>query len=269
MSPRLLLLALLCLVCLFAGPARAASCPPHELTPPERVRIAGDALMVVVHPSATYDARYSSKRGIDEAVRFAKEKGIPVIYLQDDSPLEHYFPADCAPDHWVYSEGGEVRFEADPAHLYIVGGHLELCMSIALHDIIQQWAKRAPRNRTVTYFMDAVYSNGKLVEASAPYYHDFDRFMGVVTHGRPGGEHWPKLNLLETMGVILREEHELQYLTEALPRWDQTFPKNYRIELQLNESVKKVLRAAPGWRPPTVLFHFIDSAYNLRFPPQP
>lgn len=256
------------LLAIAAGLAHA-HCPPHELTPPDRVRIAGDSVMVVVHPSSTYDARYSSKRGIDEAVRFAKEKRIPVIYLQDDTPLEYYFPADCAPDHWVFSEGGEIRFEVAPTHLYIVGGHLELCMSVALHDILYQWAKRSPRDLTVTYFMDAIYSNGKLIDASDPFYKDFDRFMGVVTHGRPGGEHWPKLNMLETMGVILREEHELEYLRQALPRWDTTFPANYRVELQLDLSVIKVLRAAPGWHPPTLRFHFIDSALNLTQPPLP
>lgn len=265
MSPHSLLLVLLLS---FTGFARA-NCPPHEPTPPDRVRLDGDAVLVVVHPSSTYDARYSSKRGIDEAVAFAKERRIPVLYLQDDSPPEYYFPADCVPDHWVWSEGGEIRFELASSHIYVVGGHLELCLGKAMQDIIEQWAKRPPRDLTVTYFMDGVYSNGKLIDASDPFYHDFDRFMGVIAHGRPGGEHWPKLNLLETMGVILREEHELEYLKQAVPRWERTFPASYRVELQLNESVKKVLRAAPGWRPPTVLFQFIDSAYNLRYPPLP
>ena len=123
-----------------------------------------------------------------------------------------------------------------------------------------------PRNRQITYFMDAIYSNGKLVDPGDAFYADFQRFMGVVTYGRPGGEHWPKLTLLETMGVIIREEHELDYLKQTLPRWDRTFPENYRIELQLNDSVKKVLRTADGWQPPTVLFRFLDSALSLTAP---
>jgi hypothetical protein len=114
--------------------------------------------------------------------------------------------------------------------------------------------------------MDAIYSNGKLVEPGAPFYDDFQRFMGVVTYGRPGGEHWPKLNLLETMGVIVREDHEMEFLKQALPRWDTTFPASYRVELQLNDSVKKVLRPATGWHPPTLLFHFVDSALNFTQP---
>ena len=243
-----------------------AACPPHEFTAPEQVKPAGESLLIVTHATSFHDARFSTKRGVDEAVRFARERRIPVIYLQDDSPAEFYFMGDCNPDYWVYSQGGELKFEVTASHVYVVGGHLELCLSATLHDLIYQWARQPPRNRQVTYFMDAIYSNGKLVEPTDPYYGDFQRFMGVVTYGRPGGEHWPKLTLLETMGVILREEHELDYLKQALPRWDRTFPAEYRIELQLNDSVKKVLRSAEGWRPPTVLFRFLDSALSLSAP---
>ncbi|MCX8017986.1 MAG: hypothetical protein N2690_08840, partial [Rhodocyclaceae bacterium] len=89
---------LLWLLLVFAASAWA-DCRDHRLTPPEHVRLSGAAVMIVVHQSATYDARYSTKRGIDLAVRFAKQRGIPVIYLQDDTPEEYYFMADCQPDH--------------------------------------------------------------------------------------------------------------------------------------------------------------------------
>jgi hypothetical protein len=250
------------LVLLYSGLGRAV-CPPHDFTDPARIRIQGDAVMIVVHATSTHDARYSAKRGVDEAVRFAKSRKIPVIYLQDDTPGQYYYMADCQPDHWVSSQGGEIGFDVPPSHLYIVGGHLELCLSAALHDILYQWAKKSPRILTVTYLMDAIYSNGKLVEPTEPYYGDFVKFMNVVTHGRAGGEHWPKLSLLETMGVIIREDHEMAYLKQVLPRWDKTFPASYRVEMQLNDSVKKVLRPAAGWHPPTLLFHFVDSAISL------
>ena len=248
----------------FAAYASAgwSACRQHEITKPSQVKIAGDSVMIVVHQSSTYDARFSTKRGVDEAVRFAKSKKIPVIYLQDDTPDEYYFMADCHPDYWVFSEGGEITFDVTASHVYIVGGHLELCMSTALHDILDQWAKRPPRKFTVTYFMDAIYSNGKMIDASDPFYKDFSRFMDVVTYGRPGGEHWPKLSLLETMGIIVREDHQLEYLKQILPRWDNTFGADYRVAVQMNDSVLKVLRSAASWRPPTVLFHFVDSAAN-------
>lgn len=253
------------LLLLFAVPALAA-CRNHAITPPGDVRIADDSVMIVVHQSSMYDARFSTKRGIDEAVRFAKARKIPVIYLQDDTPDEFYFMEDCYPDYWVFSEGGEVRFEITASHVYIVGGHLELCMSNTLNDVIYQWSKRAAQDYKVTYLMDAIYSNGKLIEPTDPYYGDFDRFMSIVAYGRPGGEHWPKLSLLESMGIIRREDHQLDYIKKILPRWDRTFPDDFRITTKLNDSVTKVLRSAPGWHPPTVLFHLVDSALTLTQP---
>lgn len=240
-----------------------SACRNHEITPPSKVKIKGDTVMIVVHQSSTYDARFSTKRGVDEAVRFAKSKKIPVIYLQDDTPEEFYFMEDCHPDYWVFSAGGEISFDVTASHVYIVGGHLELCMSAALHDITYQWSKRPLRNYEITYLMDAIYSNGKMIDPSDPFYHDFDRFMNIVSYGRPGGEHWPKLSLLETMGIIRKEEHELNYIQQVLPRWDRTFPRSFQVEVQMNRSVRKVLRAADGWFPPTVLFHFVDSALLL------
>lgn len=246
----------------FALITQAWACPPHPLTDPSKVKITGDRVLIVTHATSFHDARYASKRGVDEAVRYAKQRGIPVIYLQDDTPVEHYFPADCNPDYWVYSEGGELRFPVTANQVYVVGGHLEMCLSITAHDLIYQWARQAPQTRVLTYFMDGIYSNGKLVDASDPFYGDFQKFMGIIAYGRPGGEHWPKLTLLETMGVIIREDHEFHYLQQALPRWDRTFPDNYQVELQLNDSVKKVLRSADGWKPPRILFHFVDSAID-------
>jgi hypothetical protein len=114
-----LLVAVLGLLWMLSG---HASCRQHEITPPAKVTIAGDAVMIVVHQSSTYDARLSTKRGADDAIRYAKDRKIPVIYLQDDTPDEYYFMADCYPDHWVYSAGGEISFEVTASHLYIVGG---------------------------------------------------------------------------------------------------------------------------------------------------
>jgi hypothetical protein len=262
MSVSALLLAVLSLYSCFS----LSACPPHKVTEPSQVKLESDSVMIVVHASSTYDARFSAKRGIDEAVAFAKSKGIPVVYLQDDSPEQFYFTEDCAPNYWVYSEGGEISFDILASHVYIVGGHLELCMSTALHAILFQWAKTPPRNREVTYLMDAIYSNGRQVEPSDPFYGNFERFLNVVTYGRPAGEHWPKLSLLETMGTIVRENDELEYLTKVLPRWDRTFSNAYRVQVRLNHSMPKVLRSAEGQKPPTVQFHFIDSAVNLSSP---
>ncbi|MCC7184172.1 MAG: hypothetical protein IT509_11465 [Rhodocyclaceae bacterium] len=240
-----------------------ASCPPHDFSDPKRVHIVSDSVLIVTHATSFHDARLASKRGTDEAVRFAKARRIPIIFLQDDSPPQFYFMEDCRPDHWVYSEGGSIQFDVEPTHVYVAGGHLELCLSATLHDVLFAWAKKPLRNRVITYFMDGIYSNGKSVEESDSFYQRFSRFMTVVTYGRPAGEHWPKLTLLETMGLIRNEEHEYEYLRRILPRWDRGLPADYRVELQLNDSIKKLLRSASGWNPPTIRFHFVDSALKL------
>jgi hypothetical protein len=255
----------LALLSLYAGLAWSV-CPPHEFSAPSQVRLAGAAVMVVVHATSTHDARFSAKRGVDEAVRFARDKGMPVIYLQDDTPDRYYYMEDCRPDHWVFSGGGEISFAVAPTQIYIVGGHLEMCMSVALHDILLQWARMLARDRSITYFMDAIYSNGKEIDPSDAFYGDFIRFLDVVTYGRPGGEHWPKLSLLETMGVVIRQDHQFEYLRQILPRWQATLPDTYRVELQMNDLPRKVLRAAEGRSAPTLLFRFLDSALSLSDP---
>ncbi len=255
--------ALLCAVLPWATANVLANCPEHQVRRAEQVRLTGDSVLFVVHASSTYDARFASKRGVDEAVRFAKQRGIQVVYLKDDSPEQFYFMQDCSPSLWLYSRGGELNLEKVPAHVYIAGGHLELCMAVALNEIIFNWKRKAAGNLTVTYLMDAIYSNGKLIEASDPFYADFNRFMEVVTYGRPGSEHWPKLSLLETMGLIVREERQLQYLEHVLPRWENTFPGQYQVELSLNGERKKVLRKASGLMPPTLRFEFYDSALSI------
>jgi len=241
----------------------AAACPKPELTDPARVKLAGDSVLIVTHATSAHDARLATKRGMDEAIQFAKSRRIPVVYLKDDSGDEYYFMEDCRPDYWVLSAAGDIPFDQLPSNVYVAGGHLEFCLSATVNDVIRIWSRQPRRNLTVTYLMDAIYSNGNSVDEGAPYYADFRKFMGIVTYGRPGGEHWPKLTLLETMGVIQNEEHELQYLTSILPHYARVLPSEYRVDLKFNSSVVKVLRTARGWNPPTLRFNFVDSAINL------
>jgi len=250
------------LLTLLASPV-AAACPKPELTDPARVRLTGDSVLIVTHATSAHDARLATKRGVDEAIQFAKSRRIPVVYLKDDSGDEYYFMEDCRPDHWVLSAAGDIPFDLLPPHVYVAGGHLEFCLSATVNDVIRIWSRQPKRNLTVTYLMDAIYSNGNSVEETDPYYADFQKFMGIVSYRRPGGDHWPKLTLLETMGVIQNETHEFQYLTKILPHYARVLPSDYRVELKFNGSVAKVLRPARGWNPPTLRFNFVDSAINL------
>ena len=114
--------------------------------------------MIVTHASSNDDARFATKLGVDEAVRFARSRRIPLVYLQDDREPAAYFMEDCEPDYWVRSEGGELGFDVGASHVYVVGGHLEECLSFTLNEILDSWARGPRRDLTITLFMDAIFS---------------------------------------------------------------------------------------------------------------
>ncbi|MDQ8023543.1 MAG: hypothetical protein REI94_17015 [Moraxellaceae bacterium] len=247
------------LVSLVALPAWGM-CPRHDVVEPGRVRVSGNEMLIVTHSSSNDDGRAATKIGLDEAIRFARKRGMARIYLQDERPAENYFMDDCAPDHWVYSQGGEIGFEVTPAHVFSVGGHLEECLSHTLHGVLDSWARQPQRDHSITLFMDAIFSNGKAFDESDPYYPDYARFMNIVTYGRAGGEHFPKLTLLETMGIIIREPQQIEYLKRVLPHYERSLSPDYRVLLNLNDVRVVVLQAGRGARPPVLRFNFYDSA---------
>lgn len=221
--------------------------------------------MIVTHESSNDDGRIASKFGVDEAVRFARERRMPVIYLQDDRPAENYFMRDCDPDYWVFSKDGEIGFDVTPSHVYLVGGHLEMCLAITANDILAKWAKMPRRDLTLTWFMDGVFSTGRYIEEADLYFRDFARFMGIVTYGRPVSEYYPKLTLLETMGIIVNERRQIDYLKRVLPRFERTLPADFRVELSLNAGRPSVLQPGkrqPEQKVPLPVLHleFLDSA---------
>lgn len=120
------------------SPAALAVCHKPQFIEPSQVTPNSDAVLIVTHASSTYDTRLSSKRGVDKAVSFAKSRGIPVIYLQDNTAAEKYFTADCSPDYRVFSRDGELPFEVKASQVYVVGGHIE------------QWAPRSRPLRSGT-----------------------------------------------------------------------------------------------------------------------
>lgn len=248
------------------GAAALAACPPRELSDPAKVRLRGDAALIVTHASSNDDGRLASKFGVDAAVRFARHQGMPVVYLQDERPAENYFMEDCRPDHWVRSLDGEVEFDFDAAQVFVAGGHLEACLARTLNDVLDAWMRKPRRDLTLTFFMDGIFSNGKSLEEADPYYRDFQRFMGIVTYGRPAGEHFNKLTLLEIMGIVLRERDQFRYLERVLPRFERILPADYRVELRVGDSRNvRVLRPGRGRGAPVLRFEFIDSADNLEY----
>ncbi len=252
--------------------ASFASCPQHTFTNPPDIHLKGDAVMIVTHASSNDDGRIASKFGVDQAIHFARKNHIPVIYLQDDRTAENYFMEDCAPDYWVFSKDGEVPFDVTPSRVYLVGGHLELCLSVTVNDILLNWSKKPRRDLTMSFFMDGIFSNGREIEEADPYYRDYIRFMQIVNYSRPAGEYFPKLTLLETMGVIINETRQYDYLKRVLPHYERTLPADYRVEMKMSESRPQVLQTgkkSPGQtgRQPVLHFDFVNSADTLNSMP--
>lgn len=240
-----------------------ANCPSRPFNYPSTLRIEEPAVLIVTHAASGFDARIASKRGVDEAVAFARRSNIPVVYLEDDDQPETYFARECEPDYRILSEGGELPLDIHAGEVYVVGGHLEMCLSQTLHDVLLSWSHHAQPRQRMTFFMDGIYSNGKSIQAEDPYYESFSRFMNIVTYGRPGGETWPKLTLLETLGVIAVPDQIYDYLQRVLPHYARTLPPSYRVELVLNDEAPRVLQKGSGRKAPLFQFHFVDSALTL------
>ncbi len=184
--------------------------------------------------SSNNDARHGSKFGVDAAIKSARERKIQRIYLQDDRPAEAYFMADCQPDYWVHSNGGALSFKMTAQNVLIVGGHLEYCLQHTLADVMYAWSKQTPKDHTMTLYMDAIFSNGKFVYEDDRYYSDFVRFMGIASYGRPGGETFGKVTLLETLGVIIKPSLQHEYLKRVLPEFARTLGADYRVVMYSN-----------------------------------
>jgi hypothetical protein len=240
--------------------AALAVCQKPPFTHPARVVLDSDAVLLVTHASATYDTRQSSKLGIDRAVRFARQKGIPVIYLEDKTPEAQYFTADCSPDYRVFSRDGELPFELKATHVYVVGGHLEHCLARTVEGVVSSWARQQVRDRTLTFLMDGIYSTGELVEESDPFYKDLRQFKRAIAHRRTDADPMPKLTLLETLGLIDEEETEIEFVKRALPYSGEVLTAAYEVELSLNNTLSRKVQTEPGKALGRIRFNFLDSA---------
>lgn len=239
--------------------AASAICPARSFNYPSDLLLDADAALIVTHASASFDARYATKPGVDAAVRFARNRNLPVLYLEKDEAPESYFAEDCAPDYRVFSEDGELPIEMGPADLHVVGGHIELCLAHTLQDVLASWSRRPNTRLRLTFYMDGIYSNGKSIRESDPYFKAAANFLGIVSHGRGGVEAWSKLTVLETLALIPAPEQRYAYLQRLLPSYEVLSP-SYRVEMQLNDAAPRVLRTGRPQSGMLLQFRFVDSA---------
>lgn len=245
-----------------------ASCPEQPFTRPEDVRLDSDPALLVVHASNVFDPLYASKHGIEAATRYARLNHIRVVYLQDDADAQAYFTDDCRPDYRLRSEYGELSIEIRAAEIYLAGGHLEQCLHATEQDVLSSWSRQPRRNRTLTYLMDGIYSDGELVRDEDGYSQNFALIWRALNyHSNEDDEHpGPKITLLQSLGLIGNEAEETAYLKRALPDYTTFAQLGYRVAMQVNTGPLQILREASAASAPTLLFRFVDSASDLALP---
>lgn len=245
-----------------ASTAAAAICPPRPFSYPSDLLVDAESVLIVTHASSAYDPRYASKRGVDEAVSLARSRNMPVLYLENEDTSERYFAADCAPDYRIFSEDGELPLDLRSSDVYVVGGHIELCLARTLQDVLASWARHPERRLRITFLMDGIYSNGRSLQEKDPYHAGARRFLDIVSHGRSERETWAKLTLLETMALIDKPERKHEFLQRLLPAYEHILSGSYRVEMQLNEEPSRLLRRGNG-SGMLLQFRFVDSAERL------
>lgn len=250
----------LALALAFCSKIALAACPPQQFTDPAQVRLNSDSVLIVTHASSVYDSLRSSKRGIDAATAFARKNGIPIVYLQDTTAEQAHFASDCNPDYRVYSKNGEINFEVKATKVYVAGGHLERCLYMTVEGVLNSWARQAVKNRSVTYIMDGIYSNGEFVQAEDPFNKQFTQFTRKLALQNPDVEPLPRFSLLESIRVINQRESEMDYLARSLPEYGAFLSPEYQVEMKLNNSESKELQEGFVENSPVLQFSFVDSA---------
>lgn len=248
---------------LCAGLAHAY-CPPRPLGTPDEIKVVQDSLLIVTHASTKYDARLATKYGLDLATNFARMRGIPMVYLQDDAIEANYFTEECAPEYWLYSASGELGFEVQSSNVFLAGGHLEQCLFTTVNEVILSWAGQEERDLSMTFLMDAIYSSGELIMDGDEYFADYSTFMRILNYGRGEDGPWPKITLLETAGLIRQQARVVEYLKRTLPNLETSLPRDYRVELYLNDAEVAVLRDPLLWSSPVLQIRFVDSASGIQ-----
>jgi hypothetical protein len=200
-------------------------------------------LVLMVHASHDFDSRKATSNGIEFLTKFAHQKQFDVLHLKDDAQVSKYFASTVSCDGtWWKSGGGEMQSYVVSEDVHVAGGHLEYCFNTALNQMVYGWKKQNKRSKLkITYYADAIYSNGKLVYDTDPYYNDFKKFINVTAYGRPGGEYWPKVTLLETLGIIANINNQYEYIQRALPRFDTSLP-DYKVTLKIDGLAARVLQ---------------------------
>lgn len=258
---------LIFLASLFASRlALADYCRTVDFADPSRVTTSKDGVVIVTHASTYWDGSFSSKAGINSAVAFAKRSHLSVVYLQDDAPESKptYFYADCKPDYWISSSGGEFSFPIAASHVYTVGGHFEACQLTTMASLLRGVWQPLQQNKDVvlTEVMDALYSDASFVESTDAYFPDVMRFLDVLSYNNPRDPiPLRHLSVLQTMGLIQKPALQVEFLKRSLT-WLNGLTTKHKVDLYVNGKFIETVRAGKGSNPPTLKIEFKNSLYD-------
>ena len=149
------------------GPANAPALHPASA----QGLVRADEILVLVHPTATWDLRLQAKPAIDDLVTHFEASGSPVVLLVN----EHYpftYLADRDVGTAYLSSGGEHGLVLDAKRLWFAGGSYGSCLERGVQSAVHALASRGPCQIEVVLPEDAIYS---LVFA--------DESIGAVTLG--------------------------------------------------------------------------------------
>jgi hypothetical protein len=116
----------------------------------EPIDVMDNKMLLVVHPTSTYDEQCEARDGADKEVAMARQAGVPVYYLAEHQ--EDLYLSDVQ-GVFIESEIGEheIRFHGDT--IILMGGYLTRCLRTTLFDLLDNLG---PERRMVTIEMPMV-----------------------------------------------------------------------------------------------------------------
>ncbi|MCM0605444.1 MAG: hypothetical protein KA715_05090 [Xanthomonadaceae bacterium] len=248
-------------------------CPIPTFTPHNEVKILGNEVLIVTHPTHVYDGRRVAKPGIDKAIAWAQSKKIPTIYLWEPDPVFNpgYYPEVCTADYTIASRDGEHTLTDLPNHIISVGGRYDRseetgCMVRTHRDIFTAWSKKTNEDLKLTIIADATYLLGIMHPDDLAFDIWRDEFRKIIEIKGEKYEMNRVLSLTEMLEILAMYEDnmdwgrksnvaKLSFISDHL--FDTgVMPPQYQIEYKVMGR-KKVYRASnikdPNVKKPTLL----------------
>lgn len=255
-------------------------CPfPRRFIPHEQIKIEGDRVLIVTHPTDVYDGRRVAKPGIDKTMAWATAQKIPTIMLWEPDPaLNHgYYPEQCHADFIISSTEGEHGLKNLPNHIISIGGRFDRlettgCQMRTMRDIFKAWSVKKDEDLKLTIVADATYLFGAVHADDLAYDIWFNELSRITGTTGKEDDNRRILSLTEMLEILAQHEDnldwgrkshlaKLSFLSDHIADISPIGPQ-YQIEYKVFTR-KKVYRPSnitdPKVKKPTLLIEIISS----------